>query len=241
MKKLIWLTILAALLLIAVNARAEVSVSLSYPHYLSEDMGTPNAPSPKLTLGTKNLYAWASYENADMETQAHNQLGEIELIGAGVGVKLKVGLFAELGYYHPIAEAEGSYEWKEAYWEAIGETLVVRLHPLEVPAKQCKWENDPLYWPTYSYKIAGGIGGSLGFEQRIGDNLKVFASYRFLKLDEKYKGYNCAYSLDDGFLKLDEKYKGYNCAYSLDDGYGFWLIEDTRDLSCVMVGVGVVW
>ena len=194
-----------------VSAGMEVSVSVAYPYYTSEYMGVPQSPLLKATAGTERYYTWASFEKAQMRSRVHNFYGQLEIMGAGIGFR-KAPFFFELGYYYPVAEAEGEWTHGDRFYESFAESMSVRL-----------LSDDWRRWPNYSYEIKGHVGGAVGMEQVIGHlgnyEFRAFASYRFLKLEEEMLGY------EPNTLPAD----------------GYWIIRDVRDASMAMVGIGVVW
>ncbi len=201
----------------------QYSLALSYPYYLNDEMGITNIPSPRITAGTKNYYAWATYENAEMR-KLFSSYGSVGLWGMGAGVK-KGTFFIELGYYLPYANAAGTWHHGEKYWEAFAESMAARLHPLTISPEVGLNGNHDTYWPAYRYEITGAFGGTVGAELNV-------VNYANWKIN--------AFGICR-FLKFRERVEGFNPNYPPKEGHGYWLNRNERDVSCVMIGVNVVW
>lgn len=156
---------LLLLLLFASSAAAEVQVGVSH--------GTPDSERLKTYTGyTINVggegYVWGSYENMDVQLVGQN-LGDVDLWGAGLGVRGPWGAFAEFGYF---VSDESTVDLIR------NEAVVTALenHHGEIP-----------FHPKHTvYRLGNGYGGRLGASYELWDDVLLTAAYRVLKLNEGY-------------------------------------------------------
>lgn len=162
-----WIAVLLACAVFALSAAAEVQVGIS--HSIADSERVKAATGYHVNAG-RSVYVWGSYETPDVQLVGQS-LGDVELIGAGLGLRSEGRLrwFAEFGYFDASASTVDGIR-DEAVWTQLKSD-----------------HGTPTWHPAHTvYALEDGYGGRLGASYAIRQRFLVSLAYRALKLDEGY-------------------------------------------------------
>jgi opacity protein-like surface antigen len=176
-----------------------------------------NVAGVKLNLGVKDrpLYVWSSYEQDLNPTVNGTSMGDVSILGVGLGVRKnwdKFSIFIEGGYgmvdYSPDQNAidNTAYDYLVAN-HAAG----TRLIPTKCPEPEC-------YVSTNDYD--NGWMGRVGAGYDIMDHVRLTAAYRWMEAEH--------------YIAIWDEER-----YANDKGY--WHEPKTQDFGAFELGVMFTW
>ena len=211
MKRLLFLLFL----FLPFNASAvELSVMPFHATYQSNNLD--NDTGIRLQLGHANYFLWGSLESS-LVRFGGQQCVDVQLIGAGLGVKTKpfhgFSLSLDGGYFFTDHKIHKSFYFDGA-WYAFAEHLI--------------WQDGTAqhrtHWDHYDYQLKDGFGGSVGaayrksfFDDRL--TLGCLVGYRYLRLEQAIRGWNGAF----------------------DASLPHWEVFRDQDFSSIFTGLIIGW
>jgi hypothetical protein len=165
-------------------------------------------------VGHKWAFLWGSYDTTQMRLYGQ-RAGDIELLGVGGGVRLKLydGLFlnGQIGYFHPSSTmAKDPMNFAETLGFVIGGYIDSIGYP----------PSSKTYYVLYDYDLRGNIGGTVGLDF----SYPIYKGKLLFNLNTDYR-----------FLKLPETFKGIHSEAS-------WIeFKGDRNFSGAVIGVGLIY
>lgn len=178
----IWFAIMVIILFlmlasIRLSNASDFLLEPTYSHYINEHV--ESGPGLKGSVAWDWFNVWGSWQHTT-RTEYCQQLGTVNLFGAGIGVSENIStswrLGLNLGYYHPVLSLGGS---------SIEAMDLYLRHQVTGPV-----------YNSYAHHLDGNIGGSVNLKYQRGKWF-LSAGYQYLRLHERITAYH-----DTGFVSF---------------------------------------